>query len=289
VIARIAVVMLIGCAAHTPVPQPVPRLATVEIAATSCVPAPAVEQRISEVVAAHQAKESGLAISVSEQSGEASTDVGLRIVRPSGELALDRHFTLGALDCASAAQVLALAVDRWLSEFPEWAAPPPPPPPPPARWNELHAIGALSSMWMPLGVDGQLGALVDRGPRGDRFGVSLLVRASVPQAAGNGRFQQTSFLAGATWRHTRGPWISRIELRGGALLVSGTGFTDNGRDWLPWWEVALFGGHTLGRGALGLELAATALQHRAVTSDGLVSEDIPFLRIGVGGMFGTNR
>jgi hypothetical protein len=185
--------------------------------------------------------------------------------------------------------VLALAVDRWLSEFPEWAAPPPPPPAPPARWNELYASGTVSSMWLPLGVDGQLGASFDRGPRGDRFGGSLLVRASIPQAAGNGRFQQTAFLAGASWRHMRGPWVSRIELRGGGLLVSGIGYAETSSDWLAWWEVAVFGGHTYGWGALGVEIAATALQHRAVTRDGLVSEAIPFLRIGVGGMLGTNR
>jgi hypothetical protein len=288
VLGRLAVVLLIGCAAHPPAQPPVPPRATVEIHATSCVSAPAVEQRIAEVIATHQAEQSGLVVRVSEVGSDASTDVALQIVRASGELGLDRHFTLGPLDCASAASVLALAVDRWLSEFPGWAAPVPPPAPP-TRWNELHVISALSSMWLPLGVDGQLGALVDRGPRGDRFGGSLLVRASIPQAAGTGRFQQTALLAGASWRHTRGPWVSRIELRGGALLVSGIGFTDNGSDWLPWWELAVFGGHRFGFGTLGVEIAATGLQHRAVTRDGLVSEDIPFLRVGVGGMFGTNR
>jgi hypothetical protein len=278
--------MLVGCAAHPPIQHAAPRRAMVDITATSCVAAPAVEQSITQVVATHQAEHSGLVVRVSEAPADASTDVTLQIVRADGELGLDRHFTLGPLDCASAPQVLALAVDRWLSEFPEWAAPPPPPPPPPARWNELVAIGALSSMWMPVGVDGQLGALLDHGPRGDRFGGSLLVRGSIPQAAGNGRFQQTTFLAGASWRHASGAWTTRVELRGGGLLVSGIGYAENASDWLAWWEVAVFAGHTFGRGALGLEIAGTALQHRAVTRDGLVSEDIPFLRVGVGGTFG---
>jgi hypothetical protein len=111
------------------------------------------------------------------------------------------------------------------------------------------------------------------------------VRASIPQRAGNGQFQQTAFLTGATWRRRMGAWATRFELRGGAVLVSGMGFPETASDWLPWWEGAAFAGRDFGWTTLGIEVAATALRDHAVTRDGLVSEDVPYVRIGLGGMF----
>jgi hypothetical protein len=176
-------------------------------------------------------------------------------------------------------------VDRWLSEFPEWAEPPPPPPPPPSRWTDVLATVAVSGMTPPLGVEGQLGVLVDRGGDGHRFGLSGLVRTGLPLDAGDGRFRQVALLAGATWRRTIGPWELRAELRGGALRVSGIGFFENNTSWLPWWEVALFGGRAVSFGAIGLEIAGTAQRDHAVTGDGLVSQDIPLVRLGLSGTF----
>jgi hypothetical protein len=85
----------------------------------------------------------------------------------------------------------------------------------------------------------------------------------------------------------RGAWQAGAELRGGALLVSGVGFDENHSDWLPWWEIAVTGGRRFGWGTLGVELAGTALQHRAVTTDLLTVEDIPAFRFGVAGSFGV--
>ncbi|HEY5926172.1 MAG TPA: hypothetical protein VIV11_31020 [Kofleriaceae bacterium] len=270
---------------HAAQPQP-PLRASVEVAASGCVAAADVTARITQVFATHKADRSGLVCKIVETAGDASTAVTLQVVRASGEVGLDRAYTFGPTDCASAPQLLALTVDRWLSSFPEWADPPAPPRAP-TRWTEVTALAALHSMWLPLGLDGQAGALVDHGGRGDRFGGSLLVRASIPQRAGDGRFQQTTFLVGAGWRHERGTWITRFEARAGPLLVSGIGYAENGSDWLVWWEGAGFVGRAMSWGAIGVEVAATALRHRAVTRDGLVSEDIPLLRIGLGGMFGV--
>jgi hypothetical protein len=54
---------------------------------------------------------------------------------------------------------------------------------------------------------------------------------------------------------------------------------------LPRWEVALFGGRAVWFGAIGIELAGTAQRGRAVTRDGLVSQDIPLIRLGFSGTF----
>jgi hypothetical protein len=267
------------CAACASKP-PAPAKPSVRVTNASCLRGDEVEARIAQVFIDHHADRSGLVAHIVE-TGVEPASVTLQVVRGSGDVGLDRSYTFSPTDCASAPQLLALSVDRWLTSFPEWAEPPPAP----TRWNEVVVTTAVNSMWLPIGVDGELGALVDRGPRNDRFGATVLVRASIPQTFGSGRFQQTAFLAGASWRHRMGPWASRVELRGGALLVSGIGLADNSRDWLAWWELAGFFGRDMSWGVVGLEIAATALRDHAVTSDGLVSEDIPLLRVGVGGMF----
>ncbi len=59
---------------------------------------------------------------------------------------------------------------------------------------------------MPFGVDVHASGLLDIGAERHRVGGTLLVRASVPQAAGSGSFQQAALLAGAACRHRAGPW-----------------------------------------------------------------------------------
>jgi hypothetical protein len=289
-----AVVAIAACGSAPPAPRlppPAPVPATVEIAAGECPAAATAEAQIRAVLATHRADYADLVIRV--DAAPAATppaqDLKLAIVRSTGELGVERSYTLGPADCASAAELVALAVDRFLTSFPEWAgpAPPPPPPPPPAtRWTEVALAPAINSMWIPIGLDGQLGGIVDHGGARDRFGGSVVVRAGIPQSAGNGRFQQTMLLAGIAWRHRDGPWRLRVEARAGAVRITGFGFTENNFDWLPWWEGAVFGGRALSWGTLGVELSATALRHKAVTGDGLVSEDVPLLRIGLSGEFG---
>ena len=289
-VARVcAVAALVACGPPPrPRPPPLPPRATVHVTAESCIEPRIVEIRLEQVLVDHRAMDSGLVIEVGATLVETTTTIKLQAVRPNGDIGLAREFTLGRADCESAAQLLALSVDRWLSAFPEWADPPLPPAPslPASRWTEILLGGALNGIWRPFGADAQASLIVDRGARRDRFGATAVLRGSVPQRFGGGRFQQTSILAGANWRHRAGAWETRAEARAGVLLVSGIGLVENDSDLLVWWEAALFGGRNWSWGAAGIEIAATALQHRAVTRDGLVSEDIPLLRIGISGTFG---
>jgi hypothetical protein len=279
------VVVASGCGA--PAPRPVapveaPRV-RVELGELACPPAADAQARMERVLRARGAERAPFAIRVEAQPIDDKTRVHLTVVRASGDVGLDRAYELNAADCASGGDLLALALDRFLEAFPEWIGPPRPsvPAPPPERWLEVAAIGAVNSIYRPLGVDGQAGAVVDVGNARHRFGGSLVVRGSVPQAAGDGRFQQTSVLAGASYRHHTCVWEVRAEARAGALLVIGMGFTENAHDWLPWWEGAVFAGRALGFGTLGIELAVSGLRDKAVTRDGLVSQDIPLVRLGL--------
>jgi hypothetical protein len=276
-------VVAVGCR-PAPVRAPEPVAPVIQVDAPTCVAGDAVRTAVRRVLREHHAERSGLVVDVAVTPGDETADVALRVLRPRGDVGLDRHYALSPADCASAPDLIALAVDRWLTAFPEWAEPPPSSPPP-SRRTDVLATAAVSGMAPPLGVEGQLGALVDRGGDGHRFGLSGLVRTGLPQDAGDGQFRQIALLAGATWRRAVGAWELRAELRGGALRVSGIGFFENDASWLPWWEVALFGGRAVSFGAIGLEVAGTAQRGHAVTRDGLVSQDIPLVRLGFSGTF----
>ena len=287
------VVVLAACATAPPAPPkppPPPPKVRIEVVATTCVDVPVATARIEQLLAKHHATYADMALRVDAPAGADGTQGELRIPRSSsGDVGLDRSYALGPSDCASAGDLLALGVDRFLDAFPDWAGPPPAPKPiepPPERWVDVGVLGAANTIFEPIGVDGQLGGAVDYGATKHRFGGTLLVRASVPQAVGRGKFQQTSMLAGAAYRYRADPWRVRAEVRGGALLVRGMGLEENNSDWLPWWEGVVFAGRGFSWGAIGVEVAASGLRHRAVTSDGLASEDSPLLRLGVAGEFG---
>ena len=270
-------------------PDPVGPRARVRVASASCPERPAAEARLAQVIAEHRAEHSDLFVSLTaNRRDDGQSDLHLQVLRANGDVGLDRRYSLSPGDCDSAAELVALSVDRFLSSFPEWAGPAPAvraSAPPPPRWFELFAVSAVSGIFRPLGAEGQVGVLGDLGAAGHRLGASLLVRASLPQSAGTGSFQQTTFLAGAYWRRRWSPWEVRAELRGGAIRVTGRGFEENDSDWLYWWEGASFAGRGFSWGSLGLEVAASPLTHRAVTRDHLVSEDIPLLRVGLAGAF----
>jgi len=276
----VLLVVAIGCR-PAPARAPDPPALAIRVDAATCVAGDAARTSVQRVLHAHRAERSGLVVDVAVTPGDPAADVALRVLRPGGDVGLDRHYALSPADCASAPDLIALAVDRWLTAFPAWAAPPPPPSPPTSQRTDVLATVAVSGMAPPLGAEGELGALVDRGGDGHRFGLSGLVRTGLSQDAGDGRFREIALLAGASWRHAIGAWQVRGELRGGALRVSGIGFFENDTSWLPWWEVALFGGRAVSFGAIGLELAGTAQRDHAVTRDGLVSQDIPLVRLGL--------
>ena len=284
---RPAVVLAVLVACHAPPPKP-PAPVRSEVRATTpvCVDARELETTVLRVLAEHHADRSGLVVAVTAQATETGADVELRVAGASGDVGLDRHYTLTTSDCASSVPLLALAVDRWLTAFPEWAEPPAPPMPAPERSLAAALEGSVGASAPPLGVEGELGGFADYGSPRDRFGLAVVARTGWPHHVGGGRVREIAALAGVTWRHLSGRWQTRVELRGGLLRVNGLGFPDEQASYVPWWEVAVFGGRSFGWGALGVELAGSANQDHAVTRDGLVSESVPFLRFGFSGSFG---
>lgn len=283
VVAALAAVA--ACRVAPPVP-PAPPHSEVRVQAETCIEHAAAEAAIARVLADHHANLAGLVVEIGATPTDAGADVSLRVVRVGGDVGLDRSYALGTADCASAAPLLALAVDRWLTAFPEWAEPPPPPMPKPARWYAAALEGALGASTPPLGAEGEAGAFGDYGGERDRFGVSAIARTGWPHSAGGGRIREITALAGAVWRHRFDAWELRGELRGGVLRVNGLGFSSDRSAYLAWWEIAAFGGRRFSWGSLGVELAASANRDHAVTQEGLVSQSIPFVRLGFSASFG---
>src|SRR5690349_12091819 len=124
--AALVVVAATACGSP-PKPPAIPVMppeAKVEIAPGEC-PAPDVaETRIRAVLVTHHAEYGDFTIRVTTvAAAPPATNVTLSIVRPSGEVGVERDYALAPADCASAPDLLALAVDRFLSSFPEWAGP----------------------------------------------------------------------------------------------------------------------------------------------------------------------
>jgi hypothetical protein len=282
---RVCLLAVAACHA-APVRAPAPVHAQLHADASVCVDASALDAAVARVLAEHGADNSGLVVELHASATETGFGVSLRVKNHGGEVGLDRQYALTASDCASAVPLLALAVDRWLTAFPEWAEPPPPPPLRAARWYAVALEGSAGASAPPLGLDGTLGAVLDWGGARDRVGAALVARTGVPQDAGAGRVRVITALAAATWRHRVGVWEMRAELRGGALRANGLGFSSDHSDWLPWWEIAVFGGRRLSWGAVGLELATSANRDRAVTTEGVVSVALPYVHVGISGTFG---
>ena len=268
------VALAAGCASTTRRGE-VP--ARVEVATTVCPDPGQARARLAAVLAARGAPP-GLVVHVEADEQGEPREVRLRVVDAGGEVGVDRSYPLAPADCPSATELLAIGVERYLARLPAWSGPARPDARATVAWS---LVAAVSATGLPAGVDGHLGAVVDRRRRHDRVGAGLLVRASWPQAAGPGQLQQTAVLAVARYRRLRGRWHGEAGARGGALVVSGLGFAADRSDVLPWWEGYVAAGRSWRWGSVGLEVAASGLRHRAATSDGSVDVELAQVRLGL--------
>jgi hypothetical protein len=219
------------------------------------------------------------------------TDVQLAISLPRGRTVLERRYRFRPDECGRATELLFLVVDRFLTGLPaeeravlrrQLLAERPPAAGASTRPALLLWLrAAVSSEWAPTGGDADLGLSLDLVWGRHRLGGSLGVVAALPRALGDGHYQQTTPLAGLSYRLALGGWLPGAELRLGPTLVSGYGYDVNGRATLPWLEVAALLERSWRGVSLGLRVAFAPLQHRAVTEDRLHSEDLSRFKVGL--------
>jgi hypothetical protein len=294
----------ISCASCASSPQPAPpppqtpsappAEAAIDVeSAAGCLEAGATSRQLRRTLAAVGASAADLHIAVAARPGGAlaivtgdQTHLRMTVARTDGTIGLERQYWLEPADCASAGDLLALTLERFLVAFPLWREPRRPvvaaAPPRGPRDFDLALGAAAHGELAPLGGDLALEAILERGlGSGHRVAAAAGARASAPLALGSGQFQQTAVLVGARWRYRRWPWRPRAGLRAGAVLVSGLGFADDRRRWLPWLEAHAGLGRRLGSVRLAGEIAVAPVAHRAVTADGLFSRDLPAIRVGL--------
>lgn len=211
----------------------------------------------------------------------AHVELQLRLLRPDGVVGLERSYAFPDGDCGSAADLVAAAVDRFLSTFPQWAEPEPPAPAVPEAWIEGTARGGLHALVAPLGAGAEMSFDLSYGRATNRIGGGVVALGSLPMRVGTGRFALSGLLAEASWTSQWSDVEVRAGLRGGGVLVWGMSFDDNESALLPWGEAALGLSRELAWGSVGVQAAASPWRHRAVTRGMTTHEQIPFVRVGL--------
>lgn len=258
------------------------RASRVETIGQACPTARDAQAAVHPVLARHGAQNSGLVVSVAtEVVDDLTRRLQLRVLRADGDIGLDRSYELPRGDCSSAAQLVAVTVDRFLASFPRWLDSASGGDQP-LRSTELEMRGGPTGFATPASYGGVVGLRASRGVTVHRLGVGLVVSGTLPIRVGAGRFFTAAALGELFWA---GRW-SRLELslglRGGVMTVSGTGFEQNETSALRWAEGAASLARRFGWGTLGLDLGASLWQHRALShGDSNGSQDIPAFRLGL--------
>lgn len=218
------------------------------------------------------------------------------LVNHSGELVLERTFTLAPVDCPSAPDLLGIVLERFLAEAPleRWRppkppAPPPPPEPPPPETILVtrdvasmagHVFLAADGRLPEASADLELGAAIDVGSANHRLVASLALRVGLPDRLGQGRYLESLGLLGVGWRWADRGWMVRAEARTGGLLVSGFGYDRSFDTWLLWLEAQVAVLYDLDGILLGAQVAGSPLWHEVATTSG-ESRRLPWLRLGL--------
>lgn len=248
----------------------------------ACLTRALLRARLEQVLAAEQ-RAARLAIEVREARTGVLATVTLVAKTVWGEALLERRYELAAADCASATELLALVLERFLAGFPA------------ERWRALERRAALAALdrrlevaleaavaleLVPTGGSFELGASLEYGSSRHRFGASLLARASLPRVLGQGHFLALGVLAGLRYRLAAFAWQPGLEVRAGPVLLAGYGFDESYTRAAFGLEVVVRLERAFRRLRLGLELGASPLRHRVLTLDRSASESLPLLLVG---------
>jgi hypothetical protein len=220
----------------------------------------------------------------------------LRVIeRETGEILLEKSLNIVPEECADAHLVLKVMLEQFFTGFPiqKWKEKQAPSPPEPVVRTERVVVDqeVMPLHWMLLmGVDSrwptpsgslEFGLGVGAGARHHGVIGHVLFRAGWPHPLGDGRFLETAALLALGWRFSASENRQlRLEVRAGAVRVSGLGYEKNYSQWLILLEAQLSLLWRLGSVYLGPELGISPLFHSVHTVSG-DHEDLPWLRVGI--------
>jgi hypothetical protein len=284
--------------------------ADVKVAAgNDCIDAADVRARLAAVVATRVGDPSEVAVHVdSSATGRHETTVTLRVATRVGRVVLDRKFVLAPSDCASAAELLTLVLDRFLTRLPvdQWnehplrpAGMPPivvrdPAQSPRSRAGsglEVALVSAVGIAGRVDGVDVELGLRFDVGHPCWRFGGGALVRQGQEAEFGGAEVATRFALATSGVRYAGRGWQGAVELRGGAVQL--IGIVPGRPPAFPWAELAGSLSWVWRHASVGLVLSGSPVSDRVVWVNSVSQMlEIPEFRIGLGvsvPLLGQNR
>lgn len=254
-----------------------------------------------------------LRIEVDEEPCADRFCLDFKVASARGEPLLERRYQFSRTDCASARELLAAVLERFLQQLPfeAWTeeAPaeplreePPPyplsPPPPPERGQDTAdtvlvsrdrvlftglAIGlAAQSAWAPSNGELEVAPTMDLGLEGHRIWFGPVLRIGLPRALGEGRVLEGQALVGLGYVRVLPSWRLRAGLLGGVAIVDGYGFETNNRvGVLPWVEAVLGAELRLGAVWIGLQAGGGFLEHRLKIPGSPDATTLSNLRLGL--------
>ncbi|MBN2530018.1 MAG: hypothetical protein JXR76_26750 [Deltaproteobacteria bacterium] len=285
---------------------------------TECLDGPKLQQALAFVLNRYPEKRQLMTIVASDAPTEAGANLHLRaIMKSSGEISLDRQFSLESADCNSAADLLSLVLEQFLTDFSV------------EQWRAEHESDALMPQkvastealeekptekivekvvtreivkevvvekdtatlagfvfvgadfrWITPGVDFELGVAFDTGTSAHRLIAGSIYRATMPKTLGSGRYMENLFLLCVGWQYRAARIVVRSEVRVGAELISGFGYGTSYNEWnlqLEFNEALLF---QLGAFRLGPQIGISPIRRHIFVAGG-PKENLPNFRAGI--------
>lgn len=216
-------------------------------------------------------------VGVASAASPTGAELALQVWARDGGVLLARRYRLAPPDCARAGDLVALALERRLTDLSteRWSEPA-------RRGLEVALLPAIGAADLRGGGDVELGLRLDRGNGRVRLGGAALVRQVRAGELGGGVVGATAVLGGAGVRIVAGDLQATVELRGGLLRVFGDGFVEDRASVLGWVEGA--GSLSWVGRSLGVSLIASAspVGHLLVATEPMEMMRFPRFRIGVG-------
>jgi hypothetical protein len=235
-------------------------------------------------------------ISVVVSPAVAGTLATLRVIaRETGEILMERTLSILPEECVDAHLVLKVMLEQFLATFPieEWKESQAPSPSEivvrtetvvvekdRSFLNWLLLVG-IDSRWPTPSGDIEIALGLDAGAKRHGLVGRLIARVGWPNPLGEGRQLETAALTALGWRFSPNEKLGlTIEIRTGALRVSGVGYEKNYHQWLVMVEAEFSVLWKIGPITLGPAVAVSPPIYTVYTDSG-ERADLPWIRLGM--------
>jgi hypothetical protein len=241
----------------------------------------ALERRLEEST---QGSELSIVVTGSRVVASVRSEIAMRVLNRRGHEVLDRHFVLKPAECASSTSLLDTVLENFLTRLVEIEVHPPHierPEPTGASVLRIDLGAQVLGAFFPTNGEAELRLMGGLGSMGHGVSLTTLLRMTLPQSLGTGRFYEGAVLAGIGWQYRASGFLVRLEVRAGALGLFGTGYDRAHSVYLPWIEGALDALFSLGPVLIGPEVSGSPLSDPVEVAGESGSTGLSRLRVGL--------